>query len=324
MARLWLATGVVRGEGNELAVFADSTGMQVKVPDGTAWVEGQACLNDAQVTLAVGAADASNPRIDRVVLRKDSAANTFALLVLAGTPAASPVAPTLTQSATVWEVPLAQVLVPATATTINSGNVTDERPMTANVGLAAVQTLYNKTLITPTIASFVNAQHNHQSAAGGGALNFNRYALLAAGGFTPADTNGAPVVPTNSTWEIQFPSGAVYTAYNRDALTVPPSYTGTAITFRIKGYSPTSSGSYTLNLLAAAVADGSPPYPALPQVATAAITSHATAGGEVTWTLTWSSGLPSALQDLQIALQRPNSGTADTLRVKKVLVDFGS
>jgi len=37
--------------------------------------------------------------------------------------------------------------------------------------LTAVQTLTNKTLTTPTIASFVNATHNHQSNTGGGTLD---------------------------------------------------------------------------------------------------------------------------------------------------------
>jgi len=38
------------------------------------------------------------------------------------------------------------------------------------VTLTATQTLTNKTLTTPTIASFTNATHNHQAAAGGGTL----------------------------------------------------------------------------------------------------------------------------------------------------------
>lgn len=43
----------------------------------------------------------------------------------------------------------------------------------AVVGTSDAQTLSNKTFTTPTIASFTNAQHNHQSAAGGGALDAN-------------------------------------------------------------------------------------------------------------------------------------------------------
>jgi hypothetical protein len=38
------------------------------------------------------------------------------------------------------------------------------------VGNSDSQTLTNKTLTTPTIASFINAQHDHSSAAAGGLL----------------------------------------------------------------------------------------------------------------------------------------------------------
>lgn len=42
------------------------------------------------------------------------------------------------------------------------------------VGATAVQTLTNKTLTTPTIASLVNAQHDHSAGAEGGLLDFPR------------------------------------------------------------------------------------------------------------------------------------------------------
>lgn len=41
------------------------------------------------------------------------------------------------------------------------------------VYLAATQTLTNKTLTTPTIASFTNATHSHANAAGGGQLDWD-------------------------------------------------------------------------------------------------------------------------------------------------------
>ena len=44
-------------------------------------------------------------------------------------------------------------------------------PSSNFVGLTDTQTLTNKTLTTPTIASFINATHNHQNAAGGGTLS---------------------------------------------------------------------------------------------------------------------------------------------------------
>lgn len=70
----------------------------------------------------------------------------------------------------------------------------------------AAQTLTNKTLTTPTIASFTNATHNHQAAAGGGILDHGlalagslldddhtQYALLAgrAGGQSLTGGTGA-------------------------------------------------------------------------------------------------------------------------------------
>jgi hypothetical protein len=50
------------------------------------------------------------------------------------------------------------------------------------VTLTGTQTLTNKTLTTPTIASFANAGHNHQDAAGGGTLA--AYLAVAGGTMT--------------------------------------------------------------------------------------------------------------------------------------------
>jgi hypothetical protein len=93
--------------------------------DGALWVQ------EGVLARTIGAADGSNPRIDRIVLRLTREGETeqgkIALAVLAGTAAASPVAPTLTQSSALWEVSLAQVLVGTGVTTIASNKVTDER-----------------------------------------------------------------------------------------------------------------------------------------------------------------------------------------------------
>lgn len=122
-----MGDGVIRNELNSFAVFGDSTGMQVKVPSGKAWIKGHYGSNTSQVTVPIAAADPTNPRIDRVVLRLDWTANTISLEVLQGTPAGSPSAPSLTRTATRWELSLARVAVAAAASTISAGNVTDER-----------------------------------------------------------------------------------------------------------------------------------------------------------------------------------------------------
>ncbi|CAN5653570.1 hypothetical protein BH23CHL7_BH23CHL7_20290 [soil metagenome] len=122
--------GVVAGIGNEIAVV-DSipAAMSVRVETGVAFARGYYLeVYSSAETLAIAAADPANPRIDRVVVRRDLAGRTGTLAVLTGTPAGSPTAPTLTQSeAGIWEIPLAQVAIAANATSLTNANITDER-----------------------------------------------------------------------------------------------------------------------------------------------------------------------------------------------------
>ncbi|MBT2722321.1 hypothetical protein [Bacillus sp. ISL-46] len=132
MAQKWLDTGVLKGSLNELQVYADSTGMQVKVKSGQAYLKGHFYESDAEEVLAIGTADTTNPRIDCVIVRLDWVANTIQLAVLQGVPAATLSAPALTQNTSRWEISLAQVRVNANVSTITSGNITDERTYERN------------------------------------------------------------------------------------------------------------------------------------------------------------------------------------------------
>lgn len=123
-----IGEGVKTGALNELEVFADSTGMQVKVKSGQALVRGHYYQSTAQETLTVTAADLTNPRIDLVVLELDPSANSIVLKVIAGSPSVTPAPQPLVQTdAGVYQVKLAEVLVDAAATTIAAGKVTDGR-----------------------------------------------------------------------------------------------------------------------------------------------------------------------------------------------------
>lgn len=131
MARLWTANdGVVADSDDdlELRVYADSTGMQVKVTPGTCWIKGHRYENDALATLAIAAAHPTLGRIDAVIGEVDWTAYTMSVKVLTGTAAASPAAPSLTQSGSKWQIKLAQVTVDAAAVTIAAGKVADYRP----------------------------------------------------------------------------------------------------------------------------------------------------------------------------------------------------
>jgi len=83
----------------------------VNLRPGSAVVNGVLYINDAVLALAVAANASGNPRIDSVILRKDTAAQTVRAVVKQGTPAATPVAPTLTQTAGTWETPIADISV---------------------------------------------------------------------------------------------------------------------------------------------------------------------------------------------------------------------
>jgi hypothetical protein len=112
---------------SDLKAFGDSSGMVVKVPAGFAIVRGHAYFSNATESLTV-TSSAANPRIDLVVLELNPTANTTILKMVDGTPAVSPVAPSLTQTTDgIFQMALATVTVPASATTISAGNVVETR-----------------------------------------------------------------------------------------------------------------------------------------------------------------------------------------------------
>lgn len=79
---------------------------------GTATVKGTLYENDADLSFTVAANASGNPRIDTLILRKDYVAQTVRAVLKQGTAAASPVPPTLTQSAgATWEIALADIAV---------------------------------------------------------------------------------------------------------------------------------------------------------------------------------------------------------------------
>jgi hypothetical protein len=83
--------------GTALEVSA-GTGLAVDVEAGQAMVRGHYYVSTATESLALATADATNDRIDLVVLKLDPVANSIVLNVKTGTPAGSPVAPALVQT----------------------------------------------------------------------------------------------------------------------------------------------------------------------------------------------------------------------------------
>jgi hypothetical protein len=111
-----------------LRVTGDSSGMNVKMAAGFGLVRGHMYQNTDVLTLTVSTAAAS-PRIDLAVLELNPTANTIEAKVIAGTPATTPSAPSLTQTSDgIFQLALAQISVAGSATTISAGNVADLRP----------------------------------------------------------------------------------------------------------------------------------------------------------------------------------------------------
>lgn len=123
--------------GTELQPYGDGSGMTVKVPAGFAVVRGHGYNNSAELSLTVQASE-TNPRIDTVVLELDPTANTILAKVVKGTAAVSPARPSLTQTETgVYQFPIADIAVSASATSITSGNVSDRRTYLVDVWTTA-------------------------------------------------------------------------------------------------------------------------------------------------------------------------------------------
>ena len=156
--------------------------------------------NDAATQLTVTTSNPSNPRIDRVVVTildayYTGSSNTVTFQVIAGTPAGSPVAPSVPQNS----LSLATIAVAAGATSITNANITDTRvSVTTNLPVGDLTEVQGGTGITvtngtgpipsvaistsPTINGTINATGDiNLSAVGGPGSVIDELTLLLMG-----------------------------------------------------------------------------------------------------------------------------------------------
>lgn len=121
--------GILEGIGDELQVSpTDPATLAVVVGTGECNIQGYWMDQVDPVTLTLADADATYDRIDLIVVHADIVEGLIVEpVVLTGVPATSPVAPALTQTSNVWELPLAQVYISAGTTSVISANITDKR-----------------------------------------------------------------------------------------------------------------------------------------------------------------------------------------------------
>ena len=115
--------GVYQHLDGGLAVTA-GTGLAVNVAAGRAIIQNRWIQNSAAMSLTIAAASETYARKDAVVIRLNWSSRSISIAVKTGTPAASPVAPSMTRNSTTYEMALAYVNVAANATSVT---VTDKR-----------------------------------------------------------------------------------------------------------------------------------------------------------------------------------------------------
>ena len=139
---LWATTGIIKSTSLEVTPNSP-VGMSVIIAQGWAAIVGTTqsnmgtyvAYNDAPTVVAITTANPTNPRIDLICATVQDAyytgsQNNVVFQVVAGTPATSPVAPTLPANS----IALATVDVAAGALSIVSGNITDLRVLvTTNI-----------------------------------------------------------------------------------------------------------------------------------------------------------------------------------------------
>jgi hypothetical protein len=167
--------GAIKNVDNELAVTESSPqAMSVDLDTGAAFV-GLSELRSYRITLArtlpIAAADPTNPRHDLVVLDMDTATTPsdtrrVTALIVQGTPAASPVDPTLLQTEARYQLVIARVVVGASAGSITNSDVTDLRTFSepANIPAAGTTSAYTIKAADETVNNSATLQNDDDFA----------------------------------------------------------------------------------------------------------------------------------------------------------------
>jgi hypothetical protein len=219
--------GAMRDILNGLSVYADSTGMQVKVRTGEVWAQGHRGAISTEKTLAIASSagiGSGQERRDRVIYRVDYTNNRIELDVLTGTPATVPAnGPALTRNSTIFEGSLAEVVVPQSDVSIDAAQVYDARVF----GGPTTDPVSDDSSLFGDKLSTVERMSVTQNLVGGN--NFNYVVLAQASRDVSATTLrfylGSNAVAGTATIKI-------YTGYHRfhvaDTMTVTPTVTSGA------------------------------------------------------------------------------------------------
>ena len=121
-----VSDGVYESVGGAMQVQA-ATGMNVDIQTGRAIIDCRWIRNDAVLTMPITASHVTLARYTAIMVRLDYSARTISIIAVDGTPATSPAKPEPTQTATVKDLVLAYLYIPAGATAIPQANIQDQR-----------------------------------------------------------------------------------------------------------------------------------------------------------------------------------------------------
>lgn len=142
-------TGVMPNPSTNFQVSAGTDGMTVQVQAGYAVVDGGLCQETEVRTLEVTASDTTYDRIDTVVLRWNENVDVRRpdLYIIAGTPSANPVRPTLQRDNSIYEIGLADVFITKRVATITNDKITDTRYESERCGIVSSVSQWDTTTI---------------------------------------------------------------------------------------------------------------------------------------------------------------------------------
>lgn len=121
----FIGNGVFSEPASCLQIQVDS-GMDVKIKEGKAWINGYILVNDADYIETIPSEAVLN-RIDRYVVRLHFANREMTIVRKQGTASSSPVAPAVTRDANMYELSLALITIASGTSTLTTGMITDTR-----------------------------------------------------------------------------------------------------------------------------------------------------------------------------------------------------
>lgn len=147
--------GILPDISTNLQVVAGESGMTVNVKVGFCIIQGGLKLEENERTLSIQAADSNYSRIDSVIMRWNDNVDyrECDLYVIQGTAAANPVRPELTREGGIYELGLADILIPAQSTTISNERITDTRYESARCGVISSISEFDTTFIYNQVQS---------------------------------------------------------------------------------------------------------------------------------------------------------------------------